>query len=717
MSLQPSFKIPVKDDETRVYVMAKPLIIDPNGEGSPVLVAATGTGEFGVYDTYYTKGNLEGLFVTMNPRKSVHTYGRVLAFGAGSIEHNASATILAVLTDDYKLRTFSSRSHYSELLWEVEVVPPESWHIVMHAAISVVPERVYEEDKGMVAIAVKVVSVDEVELTLFAAYDGGTGNRRWQFLSDSMNELNSVVNEANHKTPLNEVMDLFPVALHDDSKEVAGGGIHHQYKVPMVGRLYEKPWTTYREAVIAALPHHYNHPWDAQLRPHVIYPQKSTNAQRFRAGAKMTFLRNNRLLRMDQEDYGLLGQTLDFWNEGKADSRQPVLNTKNSPQNKAKRNKRRAASSFVYHGRLGIEILHMYTGNTITQVVPLKANDGSYYHDINDDFQIELIKTKIGPRILANGEHGVDLLYDCLGTIHTGVPLGEDEVVNATICDTEGFFGNLDLIHHFVDGDIRGEGAPHSLNMLELLGSTNRVTAATRSVPPVVVQVHRAIGRGVTQMERYAVFLIDSGLATCVDPSRRRVLWRTQTESSFSDLVETIKTRNYSGLARTSEEMESLVRPYPHLAPYSFYQRAPEDDPNHVSGGRSRYRRTDPYVIAVGERVMSAINTKNGRVVRHVKLPEPPIAPIIIADFNGDGVNDVIVVTRRHIYGFVGGAQVSTSTVTSLMVLMVALLVLLFVARELTFSKDEDEDEYLPPGATQEEILKHKPRVHKRATD
>lgn len=47
------------------------------------------------------------------------------------------------------------------------------------------------------------------------------------------------------------------------------------------------------------------------------------------------------------------------------------------------------------------------------------------------------------------------------------------------------------------------------------------------------------------------------------------------------------------------------------------------------------------------------IVSEHGRTLAELELPAPPIQPLMVADFNGDGLNDIVLVTSRGVYGYV----------------------------------------------------------------
>ncbi|KPA84910.1 hypothetical protein ABB37_01362 [Leptomonas pyrrhocoris] len=703
LSFKRGFKVSVRDDELAQSLMPKPIVVDVDGSGSRVLLASTQLGVLSRFRTHYARRRIDDAFVSLAPSGQLDFQSAIMAIGAGYTDPNSKVMLGAVITEDYQLIAINIDGESLTEKWKKQILPSTYWADTAHASISIVPERIWKDDVGTVAIAVDVVDTYRMQMTFYAAYDAASGAVRWSYFSDGGNEMDDAVREA--------TLNASAVDLNIDVDQplvappIGEGNRDETRDAVLQARARMQPWTTFREGLIAAMPHRYAHPWDAQLVPHVIYRVKAErNAQKRQQKntKRVTLLYNDRVAHMGTDDHGTLGEQLNSW------MLSVVSKARLSPP-KSEARRRRPPNVLVFHGKNGIEVRHMYTGDTVTMVGPLRS-DGTAYHDINDDLVLDSISTQIGPRTVIHSKHGVDLLYDCLGMIESGVPTSSAELFNATVCDTVGLFGNLDLIHHFVDGDVRGEEVSHTVNTLELLGSRNVASDATHATPPLVVQVQNVRGSGLYQVERYAVFMINTGLVTCIDPSRRRVLWRAQTGSRFTHSETEDMTRWDDRENR--EEFES--KPFPHLVPYSLSQKNRETDVTFVGGGKEPYRRVDTYVLAVGDTEFSIIKTKNGKVTRTIALAEAPVAPVQVVDFNGDGTNDLIVVSKFAIYGFVGSSQSSSETVAALMLLLVGLLGLLFAIREKNIAEGEVED-YTLPVHTGDQMQRTK--TFKRSTD
>ncbi len=86
------------------------------------------------------------------------------------------------------------------------------------------------------------------------------------------------------------------------------------------------------------------------------------------------------------------------------------------------------------------------------------------------------------------------------------------------------------------------------------------------------------------------------------------------------------------------------------------------------------------HVIAVGQ-AHFAVVSESGAVCAEVRLEQIPVSSPVIADFNDDGLNDVIIVTTDAIYGYTQRRHVATKLFSLLVGVLLAALLLTAVAR------------------------------------
>ena len=74
-------------------------------------------------------------------------------------------------------------------------------------------------------------------------------------------------------------------------------------------------------------------------------------------------------------------------------------------------------------------------------------------------------------------------------------------------------------------------------------------------------------------------------------------------------------------------------------------------------------------------------------------LPDPPLARPVFGDFDGDGVRDAVVVTRRGVLGF-ALRHAASSRVALLLFLMLLLALGVVVAVNLSGMLDDEAGDY-----------------------
>lgn len=65
-------------------------------------------------------------------------------------------------------------------------------------------------------------------------------------------------------------------------------------------------------------------------------------------------------------------------------------------------------------------------------------------------------------------------------------------------------------------------------------------------------------------------------------------------------------------------------------------------------------RAYDPkQVIIAGGDLEAVVISPSGGLLASIELPAPPTHALVLEDFNGDGLTDIILVTSGGVYGFV----------------------------------------------------------------
>lgn len=625
---------------------------------------------------------------------------------------------IAVLTEYYSLRLLD---HNLQELWNVDVYPTYKAYITPHSgSILIRPERIYEGDRGCVVVSVPVGGPNGTEVTLYSAYDGLTGSLRWSRVVNDYavgfdidgKRVKTVDTPLNQPKDNNATVEPDVTQLTAEAKEDREGLILDTNDLSEYHK-GEVPWEHFRESMIATLPHQFTHQWDYKMLPAAFYRNKAKRKHGIdkKGNSKEARIGYNKEKRvgLDDDDVGELGQILGGA-QGKNNRRHVAGDTSDKMKDSNRRKlehlkseqKRLSelANVIITHSKDGVHAMHLYTGQVLSRLEPLKAKN-SIYHDIDDDYNVDEITNYIGTRqsvytrIIKSHDkrmpnivrHGIEQEVLCKGMIFSGVPSAHDALYNATICDTPGLFSSMHMLEHFIRGD--GAEETPSQDALTLIGSRNVAKDQMIAVPPCVVQRHLPKGNGLYMVRRYAIFLVDTGLVTALDPVSKRVVWRTQTESAFEDLrghADFFESESNAGLS-SLDEKSSRSAIHPHLTPYVLHS-----NPLPVLRTMRRaVKEKHPYVLAVGSKGLSLLNTMSGRISSTVELPHPPHGPTIIADFNGDGVNDIVVLTKNAIYGLTAHSHTGGAIIPMLMITLVALIGLLFLVREVSVSPTDGE--------------------------
>lgn len=91
-------------------------------------------------------------------------------------------------------------------------------------------------------------------------------------------------------------------------------------------------------------------------------------------------------------------------------------------------------------------------------------------------------------------------------------------------------------------------------------------------------------------------------------------------------------------------------------------------------------------ILAIGE-IEGVVISPKGSPVTEFPLPASASAPIIYADFSGDGLNDLILVTHDGIYGFVQARRPGAILFSTLVGVLILVMGVIFVTQHLGTGK------------------------------
>ena len=703
---------------TSTRIPPRPVVDDFSGNGNPQLLFSPDEGVVSLLPTYLipTRNPAE-FFTKIEPSaSSPQLNGAIIGLGAGFLSFpgnrtsadvagsgstaalipGAPATSLApqgyqahlppswrrghpqhivAVTDDYYVHLLD---HKLSLVWSKAIVEPNYATMVPRSAtVTVLPDRIYTGDVGCIVVAVKTKSVDDAEKLTISAFEGLTGELRWRHsLDDVAKSIDSTL-------------------LRPEQFKFSEGDLQSASE--------NLDWTAFRESVVATLPHSWSHYWHTTMVPHAFVSEKSAKKRaaawetdRDKDGKPKDRKQGTADTASSHEDAtdgksSAHGETLRGWLGFFGSTRKPRHAVASSKLNRVKRP---LPNVLAVHTRHGVTMVHLFTGKSITTFGP--AVPFVTYDDVDDDFRVERIDTLFGSRQTVAGRHAVEQVYDCKGRVMADAPLSEGDVLyEATICDSEGYIASLGYLKHVLHGDYyRGVGdaadggaGAHYRDVLSRVGSHNVVSATTQGVTPLVVHTREAVNVNAFKLHRYSVFLVDSGTVTAISGRTKEVAWRTDTGSSFDPAKR--QAGEVSATTYSQDERDTNVVSYPHLFAYHFHDAF--SDPADVRNLHYQRHRHEPLVGIVGDTQLSFVTTKNGEPAAAIELPSVAIAPAIVADFNGDGTNDVVLVTEDGVYGWTVSRRPAATATSLLIFATVAGLLMLVISQRVHVDLDVDD--------------------------
>jgi hypothetical protein len=427
------------------------------------------------------------------------------------------------------------------------------------------------------------------------AFDGRTGKLRWK------HEAKDFTEESN---------------AHD--------ALHPQHEV----HLGEIDWTKFRHDILKSLPHFWNSRHDNAFEI-AHFQQRRIGQDRKKAQQIQQQIKISR------------------W----SDDLKVFAGKKLLPHSDSEHV--RKPNAIVVHRKDGIEVIHMFTGRTISHLA-LKPN--TMHVDLNGDGVIDHIEAightphtssnslysyGLSPHINSHNNGG-DKPQTCIFQVSSGIP-PIAQLFSASICGR-----HLGLLIGLFD--LRSQNEYQPVDYREF-----------RVAPPTVMKLPARPG---SRAKFDSLYFINTGTVTCFGPEGAWK-WTSDTASSWlsKDTVD--------------ESIDVELRKQAMRATLQTFALYSANDEYYKS-----------MVAVVGEDTITVLDAQ-GHKHASAKIPDFPIANAVIGDINNDGVNDIIITTSSGYFGFVLERRLGVKLFTVLIGLLLICLVLSFIVRYMSGQRRE----------------------------
>lgn len=291
----------------------------------------------------------------------------------------------------------------------------------------------------------------------------------------------------------------------------------------------------------------------------------------------------------------------------------------------------------VAHLKEGIEAVHLASGRTVCKLL---LQEGGLHADVNGDGVLDHVQAVGGlgvERFVPTGL--LEAIRPCTAIATSGIPIRE-QIFNGSIC------------RHYPFG-----GFQHTEYGSRTFGRTAD-SAPLEVATPVLIPTydghrHRKGSHG------NLIFLTSRGEVTSYTPGLHGKGairgWQTVTGATWAN------SPFQAGIT-----MEKIV---PTLKAISLRVHGPQD------------------VILVAGEHEAVLLSPSGSQMTSLYLPSAPTHALLVDDFSGDGLNDIIVITSIGVYGFVQKQQPGAILFSSLVGCLIVVMCVIFITQHFSLPK------------------------------
>ena len=698
------------DHLNEAHDLPSPLVADLNGDGSYEVIKASQSHQIHILKPMHSGKKGDGFLkaqiitsVSLLYKRVLITAGRrPVSMAVGYLDpllpgpFAPRKQVLVVLTASWQVICFD---HNLKLLWEVDIKAKFPHHSHLNeVAVYISPHQVRQGDRGLVIVG---ASLETGDMTSGDGLEGANTNARADgAFSDSdilMEEMRTEEEALQHSKSAGDKDKLEDVeggasadtTRHFSYYAMEGGSgherwhhsssdFHHDleslaaenqpqnnYKLEAdkaeSRHFGEASCRDYRESVLHSLPHSWTHKEDSHLHEaHFIKHKHSTGsnkasvAQHHKEKLRIRSKQSSVLLgaslkpgshpshsKPDRAHHGSPdgargGGILSFLlgpkshdlahaaastshegrhhhggahtrHQGHVSSHKPGAKGGGGSNHHWDHHSNMTANSIVAHLEDGVEVIHLFTGRPVCK---LHLPSGSLHADLNGDGIVDHVQVFHGTVSMDQDVDSDDNSHHpgshCIAVATSGIPPRE-KLWRVNVCKSRAFMSS----------GTEGLGA-----ILQDGESSEDESAFTEILTPVMLPLpdlshgyrSRHGGHGLV------VFATSKGRLSAVSATGHHI-WQTVFPGA--------------GWPHESSDEAAEERVVPSLSVMALHKHGV------------------PTTVVVAGKDAAVLVSEHGHLMDVLWLPNPPVKPLIVADFNGDGLNDIIVVTRDGIYGYV----------------------------------------------------------------
>lgn len=685
-SIDPCWYFFDKRNKTPYYASVSPIITDLDGDGSKETVLITKELELKVLSAKAPNEDYSSIYspeVIYSSRLTSSQFNTNIgmppvAMAVGYIEPYSATVersqVIVVVRDDWTVICYDSSL---KILWEKAIahkshemdVLKEKFHIE-EITIKILPVSLKKGSKGLIVVGASMTSKGDL--------DTPGSDVRFEHGLDMKEDGNKEHIDMHAQAAL-EHFNIYALDSHSGHVIWRHDGLdvhQEQYKVSLPQHAFKldarelntkahhapgtSDWNVFRDSLLSELPHDWSNRADTSIRlAHFERHHIGSHKRVRKAGGKQKMPQRTARRNQDTTSFythhthspyapatsasakmsgrpvsapsssgkrSLSNKKMDFSSSFKGFEIPPLSLSAKLPHDAAEHTE--YPNVIVAHTKRGVEVVSLLSGAPITS---LALNEDHLYTDLNGDGIVdEALVLGSAEEVSAVGHafsHDGGELKHCSLVVLSGLP-AHSQLFNGTLCKNS--------------NSLQDATFSKRSNKYNKQGDTPDLVVAA---PPIELRKLDPKTGGESHVKDVVV-AINAGVVTAYT-GEGSFRWQ-QVDTPLWD-------EDYK---------------YARVLPFDVDASRVDDVGSHNT--------VHSQVLIVGDKSI-ALLSREGRILAHIELPRPPIAPPIIGDFDSDGVVDVIITTEESILGYRFEVMSSTRGVLIATVIFTVIAALTFI--------------------------------------